>query len=306
MNRLGQKILLIMGVVPSPLLAAGFGLSREPNSNADTQMFWQSDGFTYFLIALSVALLIALILVARKKPSTENPNHKEMQSVAAHWKKSAHSILENMLVSVDAKAMQEMNATRFLDTCFTAVADHHDKAAAHQISTLQNRLQEVEGSLQSAESLLASTKSELDIAKAESTEYSEKWREARSDIDDKLWTAGHKAIEHLDANSLTEELNSRLEGLRKEAHPDDDPDVYIKWIIETAKRHHPDSLDRFRDLAYVSKEQERIVQYHTIIGLYNEKIAKIRKQEMDEEDQEEAIIAMKRLRDREIDLLEQA
>ena len=60
---------------------------------------------------------------------------------------------------------------------------------------------------------------------------------------------------------------------------------------------------RDRSLAHTSEEHKRVAQYETILQLYNQKIAKLRAQELDEEDKEEAIQAMKRLRDREIELL---
>ena len=77
-------------------------------------------------------------------------------------------------------------------------------------------------------------------------------------------------------------------------------------IINTAHEVFPDELYRFRDLSYVSEEAKRIAQYDSILSLYSEKIAKLRARDMNEEDREEAIYAMKRLRDKEIELLENA
>ena len=56
----------------------------------------------------------------------------------------------------------------------------------------------------------------------------------------------------------------------------------------------------------VSEEEKRINQYDAIIQLYNSKIAKIRTQDMDEEDRDDAIAHWKRLRDTEIEELTRA
>lgn len=85
----------------------------------------------------------------------------------------------------------------------------------------------------------------------------------------------------------------------------------LQALREYAENHYDenDLLNSFEDmkaLSYVSEEAIRIAQYDVIIRLYNERISALRDKEMNEEDQEEAILAMKRLRDREIDALEQA
>lgn len=81
---------------------------------------------------------------------------------------------------------------------------------------------------------------------------------------------------------------------------------HISSLVETILQSFPDFETEIKPFAYVTEEQKRIAQYEAIISLYNEKISSLREKTMDEEDREEAIIAMKRLRDREIDTLEQA
>ena len=77
-------------------------------------------------------------------------------------------------------------------------------------------------------------------------------------------------------------------------------------IIDRFRQVHPDRFVQLKALAYVSEDRKRIEQYETILNEYNIKIARLRAQNMDDEDKEEAIQAMKRLRDREIELLANA
>lgn len=77
-------------------------------------------------------------------------------------------------------------------------------------------------------------------------------------------------------------------------------------IVDAAIDCFPTMKDEVQALAHASEEHKRVAQYETILQLYNQKIAKLRAQDMDEEDKEEAIQAMKRLRDREIELLASA
>mgnify|MGYP003378515309 CR=1 FL=1 len=74
-------------------------------------------------------------------------------------------------------------------------------------------------------------------------------------------------------------------------------------MVDAAIACFPTIKDEAQSLAHTSEEHKRVAQYETILQLYNQKIAKLRAQELDEEDKEEAIQAMKRLRDREIELL---
>lgn len=81
----------------------------------------------------------------------------------------------------------------------------------------------------------------------------------------------------------------------------------VRAFVDNSKRVGSTwSFDELKALSYLSEERKRIAQYDSILRLYNERIAKLRAQEMDEEDKEEAIQAMKRLRDREIELLASA
>lgn len=80
----------------------------------------------------------------------------------------------------------------------------------------------------------------------------------------------------------------------------------VEKILELYVEKFPSHLGKLRSIAYASEEEKRVGQYESIINLYNQKISNIRGQDIDEEDREEAIIAMKRLRDREIELLEQS
>lgn len=68
----------------------------------------------------------------------------------------------------------------------------------------------------------------------------------------------------------------------------------------------PDSFDDAKSLSFVSAEEQRINQYDAIVRLYSQKIQKLRASDMDEEEQQDAIDAMRRLRDREIAELEGA
>jgi hypothetical protein len=68
----------------------------------------------------------------------------------------------------------------------------------------------------------------------------------------------------------------------------------------------PDSFGDAKSLSFVSAEEQRINQYDAIVRLYSQKIQKLRSSDMDEEEQQDAIDAMRRLRDREIAELEGA
>lgn len=76
----------------------------------------------------------------------------------------------------------------------------------------------------------------------------------------------------------------------------------MRDIRETA----PDSFGDAKSLSFVSAEEQRINQYDAIVRLYSQKIQKLRSSDMDEEEQQDAIDAMRRLRDREIAELEGA
>ncbi len=65
-----------------------------------------------------------------------------------------------------------------------------------------------------------------------------------------------------------------------------------------------DSFSEAKSLSFVSAEEQRINQYDAIVRLYSRKIQKLRSSDMDEEEQQDAIDAMRRLRDREIAELE--
>ena len=83
-------------------------------------------------------------------------------------------------------------------------------------------------------------------------------------------------------------------------------DTMARSIVESALKAFPNLKEEVQALAYASEEHKRINQYETIMQLYNEKIAKVRAQEMDEEDRDDAIAHWKRLRDTEIEELTRA
>ncbi|MGB1234674.1 MAG: hypothetical protein ACPG5U_02950 [Planktomarina sp.] len=111
------------------------------------------------------------------------------------------------------------------------------------------------------------------------------------------------AVKTVNKYDLLAEVIARADILTS-SDPWDQKDA--KQMIDILLENSPDLKDKIKALAHISVEEKRISQYESIINLYNKKIANIRAQDMDEEDQEEAIIAMKRLRDREIDTLEQS
>jgi hypothetical protein len=174
------------------------------------------------------------------------------------------------------------------------------------------------------ESSLAQVRQEKQSLEVELKDADAAHKQAASSLDTINNVADERAkeIEHLRAKTMrealqtaeptviTEELRQRLLKLRRSAPKSEAAQAqasqYLAWIINTAHEVFPDELTRFRDLSYVSEEAKRIAQYDSILSLYSDKIAKLRAREMNEEDREEAIYAMKRLRDKEIELLENA
>lgn len=134
-------------------------------------------------------------------------------------------------------------------------------------------------------------------------------KQAKRDYDNKLNLQKYDYKRTLTDEDLTSEIEIRM---ATRADNDDralDADrafQITKAILSLFAIREPNRLDELKEIAHVSEEAKRISQYDTIIRLYNDKIAGLRNQDMDEEDREEAILAMKRLRDREIDALEQA
>lgn len=118
----------------------------------------------------------------------------------------------------------------------------------------------------------------------------------------------HDKLANLPDSVILSELALRLEGKTTEGQTDSKANAvdFLIGIIERLREIDPESFLKIRSLAHVSEDHKRVNQYETIIALYNEKIAKLRAQDMDEEDKEESIQAMKRLLEREIELLTNA
>lgn len=105
----------------------------------------------------------------------------------------------------------------------------------------------------------------------------------------------HEAFKALD------ETVKRKGGLEK---LDPDGMSLLAKLMRDIRETAPDSFGDAKSLSFVSAEEQRINQYDAIVRLYSQKIQKLRSSDMDEEEQQDAIDAMRRLRDREIAELE--
>lgn len=159
---------------------------------------------------------------------------------------------------------------------------------------------------------------ELEAQAQEMKQYEKTLREDNVDLDVKVSglkddlvqaekRTGDLAMATASDEALRTEVGARFSKLRGSGEGKDKALRFAEGLLSAFEAEFPDQLDELKSIAHVSAEQKRISQYDAILRLYNEKLQALRTQEdLDEEDREEAIIAMKRLRDREIEHLEQS
>lgn len=112
------------------------------------------------------------------------------------------------------------------------------------------------------------------------------------------------ARDHLSLGEAVDVLSARLEDEK-----DFDAEAtrqYLSGLLLTMKQNLGKDFERIAWPSIVPEEVKRIKQYSAILGSYNEQIAALREQDLDDDDKEESIFALKRLRDTEIEELSRA
>lgn len=192
------------------------------------------------------------------------------------------SELDERGVSHKLKDAESDNFIAFFRKAYHAIADHEGANGSKGVTDLEAKIQSLEGEVNHLNLALENSK-----------------KTHRDEVREKEKEIGAGAA-NADTKLLVTTLATRLKlgGVTESAQ--------AKELIESALGAFPDLKDEVQALAYASEEHKRINQYDTIMQLYNEKIAKVRAQDMDEEDRDDAIAHWKRLRDTEVEELTRA
>lgn len=224
---------------------------------------------------------------------------QRLQTIALESDAKTIQILEAQLRELfDAKGALEAEKQREVDDLTAQAGERKQvmEALQDEKELLEHRLRDEEASVELADEMVADLRESL--------------AQKAQEIDSLRAKTLQETLKTATPEEITQELQQRLLELSGYAPKGGGVPLlaseYLVRIINTAHEVFPDELYRFRDLSYVSEEAKRIAQYDSILSLYSEKIAKLRARDMNEEDREEAIYAMKRLRDKEIELLENA
>lgn len=174
--------------------------------------------------------------------------------------------------------------------------------AHRETENLRKQLSVAQDSTSEAERALAEAqRSQGDIQKQ-----LEREKSARSTVETRLNNLASEFGKNCtvpEAFKALDETVKRKGGLEK---LDADGMSLLAKLMRDIRATAPDSFGDAKSLSFVSAEEQRINQYDAIVRLYSQKIQKLRSSDMDEEEQQDAIDAMRRLRDREIAELEGA
>jgi hypothetical protein len=164
-----------------------------------------------------------------------------------------------------------------------------------QLATSQSSTSDVQRALTEAQRSQGNTEKQLQQEKAARSAVETRLKNLASEFGQNCTV--HEAFKALD------ETVKRKGGLEK---LDADGMSLLAKLMRDIRETAPDSFGDAKSLSFVSAEEQRINQYDAIVRLYSQKIQKLRSSDMDEEEQQDAIDAMRRLRDREIAELEGA
>jgi len=172
--------------------------------------------------------------------------------------------------------------------------------AQGEAESLRTQLAAAQGSTSDVERALAEAqRSQSDIEKQLQQEQA-----TREDVETRLQNLASEFGQNCtveEAFKALDETVKRTGGLEK---LDADGLSLLAKLMRDIRETAPDSFGDAKSLSFVSAEEKRINQYDAIVRLYSQKIQKLRASDMDEEEQQDAIDAMRRLRDREIAELE--
>lgn len=230
----------------------------------------------------------------------------------------------NATLQSDFEALRARNAEleSQLDG-FEGVSKEETLKLEEKIAELSERVEASEAALSKAQGETESLRKQLATAQGSTSDVERALAEAQrsqSDIEKQLQQekAARGAVETRLKNLASEfgqnctvqeafkaldETVKRKGGLEK---LDADGMSLLAKLMRDIRETAPDSFGDAKSLSFVSAEEQRINQYDAIVRLYSQKIQKLRSSDMDEEEQQDAIDAMRRLRDREIAELEGA
>lgn len=235
-----------------------------------------------------------------------------------------------MAFSGTALLQSEAEALRNRNSELEAQMAGFEGVSKEENRKLEDHAEKLKDQAKAADALLSETQEQL----AKTKEQLAATLDAKSELDRSL-SESHKSEDEV-AQKLEEEqsvrkgIEARLNNLASEFGQNCTPSEGFKALDEMVKRNGglekldadgmsqlaklmrdirttaPDSFGDAKSLSFVSAEEQRINQYDAIVRLYSQKIQKLRSSDMDEEEQQDAIDAMRRLRDREIAELEGA
>lgn len=292
---------LLLGSFGQIAVAAGFGIPESREAPTEPS-FFESTSFLLILSgAFVAALIVIVVMIVNRNAASEKAAQKDVVTTASdgNWKREAFDLLEKKSISMDKQATQELERTAFLQSVFSAIADHHNHEMEQRLSLLRSEADAAQGEKIAAEEKIAELRSELES----------KVRETEGKIEElqnKKQMQEHELLRSVSDSALVTQIEYRMRLKPSNENEKDRGFKLARNIISFFAISEPERLDEIKCLAYASEEQKRIDQYETIIDLYNEKIARVRTQDMDEEDRDDAIAHWKRLRDTEIEELTRA
>lgn len=181
------------------------------------------------------------------------------------------------------------------------------EASRLSVSQAQGELEKLRQQLASTQSLSSDKDqalAEVQARYAALTQELEQEQATRSDVEKRLKNLASEFGQNCTVEEAFKVLDTtvtRAGGLQK--LNGDGLSMLAKLMRDIREAAH-DTFSDAKSLSFVSAEEKRINQYDAIVRLYSQKIQKLRASDMDEEEQQDAIDAMRRLRDREIAELE--
>lgn len=178
----------------------------------------------------------------------------------------------------------------------------HLSEADRRFEALEGELSEAKASLQGRDQALAEGQAHLKDTSSAHTALQRQYDQVAKRLAD-------VSTEFAKNCTLEEAFSSVKQTLARQGKSetlDADSLSVLAELMREIREKSPDGFSDAKSLSFISAEEQRINQYDAIVRLYSRKIQKLRSSELDEEEQQDAIDAMRRLRDREIAELEGA
>lgn len=232
------------------------------------------------------------------------------------------SFARNGSIDAELRTLQARNAELEASMSgFTGQTEERDADWQNQLRAKAEALRQKEAELEDANQRVAAlevelkdTKEVLDemgrdfvagqaAQKANRTAY-EKLQGELNAVTKRLANVSTEFAKNCTLDEAFSSVKQSLERLGSSDTLDSESLTILSELMREVRAKAPDGFSDAKSLSFVSAEEQRINQYDAIVRLYSRKIQKLRSSELDEEEQQDAIDAMRRLRDREIAELE--